>query len=196
MTDSISSDSTSPTLLERAKCNDDGAWNKVSQLYAPRIYAWARRAGLQEADAKDVGQEVFRLLASKLPGFDRQRSGSFRKWLFQATQNLLREHFRKQAKHPQPMGEMAATIPFHEIESTDDPSSIESPDSERAFVHRLMEIIRNDFEERTWNIFWRSTVEGDDSADLAAEYDMTPKAVRQAKYRVLQRLRREVEDLS
>jgi RNA polymerase sigma-70 factor (ECF subfamily) len=196
MTDSISSDSTSPTLLERAKRSDDGAWNKLSQLYAPRIYAWARRAGLQRADAADVGQEVFGLLAMKLPAFDRQRTGSFRNWLFQTTQNVLREHARKRAKYPQAMGEMAATIPSQETGSTDDPSSIETSDSERAFLHRLMDIIRNDFEERTWNIFWRSTIEGDDTADLAAEYDMTAKAVRQAKYRVLQRLRREVEELS
>ncbi|REJ92326.1 MAG: sigma-70 family RNA polymerase sigma factor [Planctomycetota bacterium] len=196
MSESFSSDSTSPTLLERAKRNDDGAWDKVSQLYAPRIYAWARRAGLQEEDAKDVGQEVFQLLAVKLSDFDRRRTGSFRNWLFQSTQLLLKEHFRKKAKHPELMGEKAELLPAVDIEGLDDPSTIENDDTERAFMHRLMNLVRDDFEERTWNIFWRSTVEGDDTADLAAEYGMTGKAVRQAKYRVLQRLRREVEELS
>ncbi len=68
-------------------------------------------------------------------------------------------------------------------------------DVETSLLHRALEIIRPDFEDRTWQAFWRATVEGHTAADIAQDFGMTPRAVRQAKYRVLQRLRTELDDL-
>src|SRR6478672_4582250 len=51
---------TSLSLLERAKANDRSAWDRIVCLYAPLVYRWCRRFGLQEADALDVGQDVLR----------------------------------------------------------------------------------------------------------------------------------------
>ena len=38
---------------------DADAWRQFLRLYGPVVYGWCRHAGLQPADATDVGQEVF-----------------------------------------------------------------------------------------------------------------------------------------
>lgn len=48
-------------------------------------------------------------------------------------------------------------------------------------------------DERTWTVFWRVVVDGQDVARVAEEMGMTAGAVRVAKCRVLQRLRDEME---
>jgi RNA polymerase sigma-70 factor (ECF subfamily) len=54
---------------------------------------------------------------------------------------------------------------------------------------------RGEFEERTWQAFWRAAVEEQDKAAVAAAPGMAPVAVRIAKSRVLARLREEAGEL-
>ena len=61
---------------------DHEAWCRFTAIYRPLIYRVARRAGLQDADAADVTQDVFRSIARSIDGFQCERSkGSFRGWL-------------------------------------------------------------------------------------------------------------------
>src|SRR5262245_12269925 len=48
------------SLLERLRQPfDPEPWTRFVSLYAPLIYSWGRRAGLQQQDAADLAQEVF-----------------------------------------------------------------------------------------------------------------------------------------
>lgn len=58
-----------------------------------------------------------------------------------------------------------------------------------------MELLEAEFEPRTWQMFWRVTAEGQAVKDVAADFGVTPGAVRVAKSRVLQRLREELKGL-
>jgi hypothetical protein len=60
---------------------------------------------------------------------------------------------------------------------------------------RALEQVRGEFEERTWQMFWLTTIEGRSPVSLAAEMGVTPAAVRQARSRVLRRLEQEAGDL-
>jgi len=52
---------TRPSLLVRIKdLADRQAWERFVELYAPLVYGFARKRGLQEADASDLTQEVLR----------------------------------------------------------------------------------------------------------------------------------------
>ena len=62
-------------------------------------------------------------------------------------------------------------------------------------VHQLLEVIRDDFQEHTFQAFWRTAVDGRSAVDVADELGMTPEAVRAARYRVLKRLREELEEM-
>jgi RNA polymerase sigma-70 factor (ECF subfamily) len=60
---------------------------------------------------------------------------------------------------------------------------------------RALELIRAEFEETTWQAFWRVSVEDQYPADVAADLGITTNAVYKAKSRVLHRLRHELGDL-
>jgi RNA polymerase sigma-70 factor (ECF subfamily) len=60
---------------------------------------------------------------------------------------------------------------------------------------RAIELIRAEFEDRTWRAFWLTAVEGRMAAEVGVELGMAKGAVRQAKYRVLRRLREELDGL-
>lgn len=62
-------------------------------------------------------------------------------------------------------------------------------------LRRALESIRSEFEEKTWEAFRRSVLEGEPTAGIAADLGLSTNAVRQYKSRVLRRLRRELGDL-
>ena len=55
---------TRPSLLVRIRDARDGeAWRQFVELYAPLVYGFARKRGLQDADAADLTQDVLRAVA-------------------------------------------------------------------------------------------------------------------------------------
>ena len=162
-------------------------------MYAPLVYGWARRAGLQENDAADVGQEVFRTVALKIADYRQDGGSGFRAWLWGITRNKLREFSRTRAAEPQPGGIDAALLADIPLDETEE---YLQTDSQARLTQRALEVLQTEFEENTWRAFWRSAVEEHRTDDIAADLQMTARAVRQAKYRVLRRLRQELDELS
>jgi RNA polymerase sigma-70 factor (ECF subfamily) len=185
---------TSPSLLVRVQANQTGAWERLVELYAPLVYHWCRRSQLGEEDTADVFQEVFRAVAGHIADFRRDRPGdSFRGWLRTITRNKIRDLFRRQRDEPRAAGGTDAqqrlqAVPEPDL-SEDDPSE---QDVIRRQLHRALELIRGEFEERTWQAFWKVQMEGRGTDEVGAELGMTAAAVRKAKLRVLRRLRLEV----
>jgi hypothetical protein len=55
---------TNPSLIVRLAAADDRlAWEQFVEVYAPLVFAFAQRRGLQDADAADVVQQVLTRLA-------------------------------------------------------------------------------------------------------------------------------------
>ncbi|MBN2577934.1 MAG: sigma-70 family RNA polymerase sigma factor, partial [Pirellulales bacterium] len=77
--------------------------------------------------------------------------------------------------------------------------SIESirSDAESAawLSRRVLESIRAEFEPRTWEAFWRTTIDGQSPAHVAEDLAMTVPAVYMAKSRILRRLRQALGQL-
>ena len=72
------------------------------------------------------------------------------------------------------------------------PSKADLKDAEKIISHRAVELVRGEFEPRTWDAWYKTAVEGRRPADVADEMGMTLHAVYKAKSRVLLRLRREL----
>src|SRR5215472_18537877 len=107
---------TSLTLLQRLLENDPEAWRTMVRLYTPLLCHWCARGGVRGADAEDVVQEVFRVAASRLDKFRREREGdSFRAWLRGITRNMLLAHFRRASRQPQASGGSDAVVQFQEV---------------------------------------------------------------------------------
>lgn len=190
-------DRTSISLLKRIRANDDVAWQRLVNLYSPIVFSLCRRSGLNSEDSCDIMQEVFAAIARKIDGFRRDRPGdSFRGWVRTITRNQIRIHFRRIKDQAHGVGGTSANVRLKGI--ADDPLvESETTDNEErsGLYHRALELIRNEFEERTWNAFLQTAVEGRSSVDVAADLDMTPGAVRQAKYKVLRKLRSELGEV-
>ncbi len=188
---------TSSSLIGRVKADEAGAWDRLVALYAPLVHHWCRRWDLQEDDLADVFQEVFKTLVVHIAGFRREPAGgTFRGWLWKITRSKALDHFRKSARDAQGVvgseaGVRLAQIPGPEPMEEADPAEAEA--MRRLFL-RGLDLIRGEFEERTWRAFWRTSVEGRATREVASELSMTPGAVRVAKSRVLQRLREELGD--
>jgi RNA polymerase sigma factor (sigma-70 family) len=55
----LRNDATVIALVERAREGDGGAWDELVQRYAPLVWGVCRRYRLSDADARDVGQNVW-----------------------------------------------------------------------------------------------------------------------------------------
>jgi RNA polymerase sigma-70 factor (ECF subfamily) len=190
--------STSVSLLARAQAHDPDAWRRLVDLYGPLVYHWCRRGRLGPEDTADVFQEVFGSVAQHLPAFHRDRAGdTFRGWLRTITSNKLRDLFRaRQGQQPAAGGSEA----LRTLQAVPDPLAAgDDPEEENLASWRVRQAlgwIERDFEERTWRAFRLARLEGRDTAEVAAELGVSPAAVRKACYRVMDRLRQELEGLA
>lgn len=176
------------------KRSEPDAWRKLAEVYTPLVYGWARRGGLNDADAADAVQEVFQSVHRHSADFDdRGQHGSFRGWLWAITRNQVRLHYRQRGATPQAEGGTDLVRQLDQYPDWIDNEEEPVNSGERhALLQRILVVIRNDFDDITWQAFWRLTVENHHTADLAAELGISQGAVRQAKYRVLCRLREEM----
>ena len=188
---------TSLSLLERIRSGEAAGWNRVVELYAPLVQHWCRRGGVQAADADDLVQEVFQAAALGIATFSHDRAGdTFRGWLRNITRHKIMDFWRRHDRHPDAFGGTEAMIRMQQVpEREGDAEDPEDADQTSAMFHRALELLRGEFEHRTWQAFWRATVDGLPAPEVAAELGMTSSAVRMAKSRVLRRLRQELGDL-
>ncbi len=190
----IGPESTSSSMLERARTGDTEAWRRLSDLYSPLIYRWCRQFDLQAADAADVAQDVFAAVLASLKAYHRDRPGdSFRGWLWTITRNKVRDHLRRRQGQPQAEGgteaqERLVRVPAREPEAS-------APDQDNSLEHRAVELIRAGVEERTWRAFWLVTVEKRDATAVAEQLGISLQAVYDAKYRVRRRIRQHLDGL-
>jgi len=190
--------STSSGLLRRVKAHDREAWQRLVACYGPLVHSWCRQWGLRDADAADVFQKVFRAVCAEIGSFHRDRPGdSFRGWLRKVSRNKALDHFRQQGRQPQSAGGSDAQQFLLSLPDSPDLSASDSAASQanRVLAQRALELVRSDFEERTWEIFRRAVLEQQPTPQICDELGTSARAVRQAKYRVLKRLREELEGL-
>jgi RNA polymerase sigma-70 factor, ECF subfamily len=192
------STATSRSLLERIKADDAAAWDSLISLYAPLAYRWCRRWDLPEQEIADVLQEVFQSVATHIASFRKDREGdTFRGWLRTITQNKVLDHFRKLGREPGGAGGTDAQLRFTKLPAVQPPDPDDSSErrADRGVVGRALDLIKNEFEERTWRAFWLTAVGDRVPKEVALELGMSAGAVRVAKSRVLRRLREELGDV-
>jgi RNA polymerase sigma-70 factor (ECF subfamily) len=192
------SSATSRSLLARVQADEPQAWERLVHLYAPLVLQWCRGRGLQDQDVADIFQEVFQAVLAYVRGFRKEREGdTFRGWLRRITQNKLHDHFRRLGREARGVGGSSARERLAQLPAPqpDEDDLAPTENGEGSLFLRALDLIREEFEERTWSAFWRTAVEGRAAKDVAADLGMSPGAVRVAKSRVLHRLREELGDL-
>jgi RNA polymerase sigma-70 factor, ECF subfamily len=190
---------TSISLLDRLRLQpDEDSWKRLVNLYSPLIRGWLRRQGVQEQDADDLSQEVMTVVVRELPHFvHNQQPGAFRHWLRAVTVNRLRALWRAGRRGTRGSGGSNFAAMLDQLE---DPQSALSrlwdQQHDQHVARRLLELIRPQFEEKTWRAFRRVVLDGLKPAAVAGELGMSVNAVLLAKSRVLSRLRQEMRGLT
>jgi RNA polymerase sigma-70 factor (ECF subfamily) len=188
--------STASSLLQRVREQAPGSWERLTNLYCPLVYGWARRAGLKAEDAADVVQEVFLAVVTHLPTFHHGGAGdTFRGWLWTITQNKVRDLARRRADRAVAAGGTDALERLLALPNLPGSEGSASVPQQGSLLARALELIRSEFEERTWQAFWSVVVEERLPADVATALQISVNAVYIARSRILRRLRDELSDL-
>ncbi len=194
---SSSESSSGLSLAARVQEGSSHAWGELVELYGPLIESWCRQAGVEEAARADIGQEVFlavhRGIASFNPSHPR---ATFRGWVWTITRNAVLQWWRRN----EPAGAGGSTalarlvaIPDPCVDADWSGPPTDSTDM-ASLISRALDQIRPELEDHTWTAFWNTAILGHSATEVAEELGMTSMAVRQAKARVLRRLRRQLGD--
>ena len=190
--------STRRSLLIRLRdLEDESAWSEFMEIYGPLVQRLARRRGLQEADAQDIVQDVFRAVAGAIERYDPDPDrGSFRAWLSRIARNLIINLFAAQGRQPRGTG---AWDVQRLLEQCPDPGGEDSVLFDAEYRGRLIawaaERVRGSFSDAAWQAFLQTSVEGRPAKQVAEALGLTLGTVYQYKTRVVARIRRELAQL-
>lgn len=188
---------TRPSLLVRIRdVADAEAWSRFVEVYGPLIYGFARKQGLQDADAADLVQNVLRSVSTAIGRLDYDaRLGSFRGWLFTIARNHLHDFH---ARRPLAVGTgdsgVQQLLTAQPQAESNDEAEWNAEYRRRTFAWAA-EQVRRDVHETTWLAFWKTAVEGAGAKETATELGMSVAAVYLAKSRVMARIKEQVHTL-
>ena len=186
---------TSASLLVQLRDGDDHqVWDDFLKLYRPAVYRFARRAGLQDADADDATQRVLQSVAAAFrnrpPDLSR---GRFRSWMAQITRNAALKLIERDHKHrgagTSDVMNMLRGVPASEIE-------VEQTwqHEERLTLFRTAATeVRSNCTPTVWAAFEQTAVVGRSPEQVASELGISVGVVYASRSRILKRIRRIVE---
>lgn len=168
-------------LRDRANA---GAWARFVELFAPLVFRWAEREGLQTADAEETVQDVFLILLQRMATYEHDPARSFRAYLATITRRVA---------HRRRAGERVGDVLAEPI-APDDCDEAERREYAAWVMQRAARLIQNDFEPATWEAFRRFVLDDRPAAEVAQELGISRNAVYLSVRRVTERLRTELAE--
>ena len=189
---------TRPSLLIRIRDSADfESWNQFVDIYAPLIHDFARKKGLQEADAADVTQDVLRQVLASIETFQYDpEKGCVRAWLFTVTRNRVNNFLTRDRRAARGSGDTRVRRLLEEQPASENEQADWDQKVKRRIFACAVERVRPEFKPTTWHGFWKTAIEHHQAAEVAAELGMSVGAVYIAKSRVLKRLKEVAEGIS
>jgi len=178
-------------LVALRQPNQKGAWDRFVELYTPLLYRWAHQLESDPNSAADLVQDIFVTLLQALPAFSYESGKSFRAWLRTILTNQWRDRCRQRARRMH-HEEAAARSAMSEEVPVD---FLDESEYRRALIGRALELIRPDFAAKTWQAFTEHGVQGRPAATVGAELGLSANAVYQATFRIMRRVRIELNGL-
>ena len=184
-------------LLRLADAGDDVAWNEFLEVYERAIFRFACSRGLQPADAEDVTQRVLAAVMHKMRAWKADSNrGSFGAWLFRVTRNLAAKTWNDRVKQPVQIGEREAAE-LYEIselpDATESDATLFQSEYRKALFHWAADRVRKNVKAVTWDAFWMTAIDQRPASEVASTLSLSATSVYTAKYRMLARIRTEIE---
>jgi len=181
-------------ILRLPTVSDAAAWREFTEIYEPFVYRFARRKGLQHADALELTQEVFLAVARAIGRYeiDEDRA-QFRTWLFRIARNCLLKQWAKQRRAAVPVD---SGMWRHLSDSLEENSPDPQEDDFREYRHEVLGYallrVKRSVKPLTWQAFCLTALQQRSIVEAAAELHINQGAVYVARSRVISRLRDEV----
>jgi RNA polymerase sigma-70 factor (ECF subfamily) len=170
--------------------DDARAWDEVVGVYGPLVYRLARRQGLQPADAEDLVQEVLAAVARSIEQWlERTDRGRFQAWLFRIARNTSINFLTRPKHRPLGAGGSGAANLLAEFAAPDTESEKFDEEYRRETFRWASRQVREMVTERSWQAFWKTTMEDQPIAEVAEELDMTTGSIYIARSRIMKQLR-------
>jgi len=190
-------DTRASLLVRIRQTEDQEAWSQFVELYAPLVYGFARRQGLQDADAADLAQDVLGTVAAAAKAFEYDPNrGAFRSWLFTVCRTRLINFVERKVRQPGGSGDSRVQAILQELPSKDgDLSRAWELEYERRIYSWAADQVQREVQSITWRAFQRTAVEGQPAQAVARDLGMSVAAVYLAKSRVMARLKEAVRQI-
>ena len=168
---------------------DAAAWVEFCAIYEPTVFRIARKYGLQDADAREVTQEVLLTVSRKIQAFDMTRDGRFRGWLARIARNATVDLLRRR-KAPA-IGGSDFVRRLSEVPNAVDQDELEDFEIEarRQQFRWAADQVRHLVNTKTWQAVWLSAVEGKPGEQVAKQLGISVGAVYVARCRTLARVK-------
>jgi RNA polymerase sigma-70 factor (ECF subfamily) len=188
---------TRASLLVRLRDpGDEASWREFVDVYAPLIYGYARKQGLQDADAVDLSQDVISAVSGAVSRLDYDpRRGTFRRWLFTIVRRKLSNWRRAQRSRPHGSGDTGTQRLLEQHPQPEAGEAEWDVEWEERLYAWACEQIRGAVSEATWQAFWRTAIDGQPGKQVAADLGLSVAAVYHARSRVLARLKELVQSV-
>lgn len=185
---------TRPSLLFRLRDRrNHDAWSEFLQIYEPVIYRVAKRFQMQDADAREIVQEVLLRVSSAIDRFDPDGNGTFRGWLSQTTRRVAVDRFRRLVGRDVAVG--GPTRALANVIEDNNQLEIEFDLEHRRQLFRCAtNMVRPTVSPTSWSAFWETAVADRPVKEVALAIGLTEGAVYVARCRVLKRIREFIED--
>lgn len=183
-------------ILRLPRSADAAAWREFVELYEPLVLRFARRRGLQEADAQDLVQRVFTSVAGAVDRWQPDAArGKFRAWLFRIARNhLINQSSLRRRERP-----VGGSTQVRRLHSEIDERVVDAGDIEieyrRAVFESAAARVKRLVQPATWSAFWETMVVGRTCESVAEELKLSVGAIYVARSRVIARLRSVAEEL-
>ena len=173
---------------------DQDAWGQFVAIYDPLVYRLARMKGFQDADARELVQEVLLAVSKAVHRWEPDKNrGRFRDWLFRIARNLMINFMTRKRHQSIASGDANfEALLDQQIDPASEQSALFDMEYGRQMFLWASDRVREQVTPSTWQAFWKTTVEGQSIPATAAELGMSTGAVHIARCRVLGRLRLQV----
>jgi RNA polymerase sigma-70 factor (ECF subfamily) len=188
---------TSLTLLAKMQSQQVQAddWRRFLQVYTPAILDWCRSYRLQEADSRDMTQEVLLRISRCLAEFEYDPSKSFRGWLRTVLHRCWCDWLKSTELGGTGSGDTAILRLLAEIPAREDLARRLDEQYDRELLGIAMEQIRARVTPQTWQAFELLAMRHMPGNEAARHTGMNVASAFAARSKVQRLVREEVERL-
>ena len=188
---------TNHSLIARVQDLDDGAsWTEFLEIYQPVVFRMARKRGLQDADAHDVVQQVSVSISRAIGRWEESPDKPpFRAWLATIARNAINNSLTRRPRDAASGSSSVIDLLNAQPVAAETSAEIRA-EAKKEFVRWAAEQIHGEFTTDTWDVFWRTAIEGQPIADVVKTTERTAGSIYVIRYRVIARLKEKIAEVS